>query len=60
MTPKGAAIVIESLSLRVFQIQDIRDSLDQEEAQLKARILELEQIRDMPESIPGDRIIEVQ
>lgn len=61
MTPKGAEIVIESLSLRVFQIQDMRDRLDAEEATLKARLVELEKIRDgVPPAVQVTPIIEVK
>ncbi len=61
MTPKGAAMVIESLSLRVFQIQDMRDRLNIEEAQLKTRIVELEKIRDgVPPAVQINPIIEVK
>ena len=60
MTPKGAAMMIESLSLRVFEIQDMRDRLNKEEAQLKTRIKDLEKIRDRPEGIQPTRIIEVK
>lgn len=42
MTHKGAQIVIESLSLRVFEIQEIRERLAKEEQGLVARIKELE------------------
>jgi hypothetical protein len=59
MTPKGAAMVIDTLSLRVFEIQETKERLSKEEEQLKARIKELEQIRDRPESIQPTRIIEV-
>lgn len=61
MTPKGAAMVIESLSLRVFQIQDMRDRLNIEEARLKTRIVELEKIRDgVPPAVQISPIIEVK
>lgn len=59
MTPKGAAMVIESLSLRVFEIQERRERLNQEEAQLQARIRELELIRDNGEPLVPTRIIVV-
>jgi hypothetical protein len=53
-------MMIESLSLRVFEIQDMRDRLNKEEAQLKTRIKDLEKIRDRPEGIQPTRIIEVK
>lgn len=59
MTPKGAEMVIESLSLRVFEIQDRRAKLEAEEAQLKARIKELELIRDAGAPVVATRIIEI-
>ena len=59
MTPKGAAMVIESLSLRVFEIQERRERLNQEEAQLQARIRELELIRDNGEPLVPTQIIVV-
>jgi hypothetical protein len=60
MTPKGATMVIESMSLRIFEIQDIRTRLTAEEEHLKTRIAELEKVRDMPEGIQPTRIIEVK
>lgn len=46
MTRKGAQFVIESLTKRYLEIQDLRARLDKEEADLQARILELEQVQD--------------
>jgi hypothetical protein len=59
MTPKGAEMVIESLSLRVFEIQDRRAKLEAEETQLAARIKELEMIRDAGAPVVATRIISV-
>lgn len=46
MTAKGAQMIIESLSMRVFQIEEAKERLDEEKESLQARIRELEQIRD--------------
>jgi hypothetical protein len=46
MTRKGAQFVIESLTKRYLEIQEVRARLDKEEADLQARILELEQVQD--------------
>lgn len=46
MTKKGAQFIIESLSLRVFEIEDIEERLAQEKAANRARIRELEQVED--------------
>ena len=57
MTRKGAQLIIESLSLRVFEIQDMRERLAAEEAQHKARILELEKVTDNPEIVPSQIVV---
>lgn len=57
MTHKGAQIVIEALSLRVFEIQEHRERLAKEEQDLVARIKELE--GRMQGSIQPQRIISV-
>jgi hypothetical protein len=54
MTSKGAQAIIETLSLRVFDIQDARAKLADEERHVRARIKQLEKIRD---AIVPDRII---
>jgi hypothetical protein len=60
MTPKGAAMVIDSLSLRVFEIQELRAKLGKEELQHKARIKELERVRDgLPPAVLESPIISV-
>lgn len=46
MTPKGAQMVIESLSLRVFEIEEVEAKLAKEKADLQVRIRELEETRD--------------
>lgn len=46
MTRKGAQILIESLTQRYLEIQELRAKLDKEEESLQARILELEQVQD--------------
>lgn len=53
MTKKGAQILIESLSLRVFQIEETEERLSLEKAELRARIQELELVDDpiVPSSI---------
>lgn len=58
MTPKGAQMVIEDLSMRVFQIDEVKARLDQEKEALQARIRELEQIRDA-DMIQPDPIIQL-
>lgn len=61
MTPKGAAMVIESLSLRVFEIEEHEKRLAKEKAQHQARIKELEHIRDgVPQSVVTSPIISVE
>ena len=57
MTRKGAQIIIESLSQRFVEIQEIKERLELEEASLRARILELEQVQD--DSIKPNPIINV-
>lgn len=52
MTRKGATILIESLSLRVFEIDETTERLSKEKESLQARIRELEQIRDIVEPTP--------
>lgn len=46
MTPKGAAIVIDSIDLRIFEIDEIQSRLAQEKEQLRTRRNELTQVRD--------------
>lgn len=46
MTRKGAEMVIESLSMRVFEIDDTQQRLADEKQRLQARIKELEQVQD--------------
>lgn len=46
MTKKGAQMVIESLSLRIFQIEETEQRLAEEKAELRARIKELELVED--------------
>lgn len=65
MTRKGAQIIIESLSQRFLEIQEIRERLDKEEASVRTRILELEQIQDssvsvMPIVIVNDEVLNGQ
>ena len=57
MTRKGAQMIIETLSLRVFEIQEIREKLDREEAKHKARIVELEKVTDDPEIMPQQIVV---
>ena len=58
MTPKGVQLVIESISKRIEEIQQIRDRLDNEEIALQSRILELELDREQV-PIQPQRIISV-
>jgi hypothetical protein len=51
MNRKGAQMIIENLSLRIFEIQDICGRLKEEETRHRARILELEKVRDNPEEV---------
>ena len=46
MTRKGAEMVIESLSLRIFEIEAFEERLAKEKAEHRARIAELEQVQD--------------
>jgi len=46
MTKKGAQMVMESLSLRVFEIEEIEERLAKEKAQHRARIKELEKVEE--------------
>ena len=46
MTRKGAEIIIESLSLRIFEIQDMEARLSAEKERHRARIAELQQVSD--------------
>jgi hypothetical protein len=46
MTRKGAQMIIETLSLRVFEIQEMKERLTKEEEGHRARILELEQFQE--------------
>lgn len=62
MTRKGAQIIIESLTQRYLEIQEIRERLDKEEASLQSRLLELEQVLDtsvsvMPIVIVNDEVL---
>ena len=62
MTRKGAQIIIESLSQRFVEIQEMRERLDKEEKSLRARIFELEQVQDssvsvMPIVIVNDEVL---
>lgn len=56
MTRKGAAMVIESLSLRIFDIEEHEARLAKEKATHRARIAELEQVRD---PVEATRIISI-
>lgn len=58
MTRKGAQHIIETLSLRIFELQERRDKINAEEAELRARIVELEKVTDDPEITP-QRIVVV-
>ncbi len=61
MTPKGASMVIESLSLRVFEIQEAEQRLAKEKAQHQARIKELERIRDgLPPAVLTSPIVSIE
>ena len=62
MTRKGAQIIIEPLSQRFVEIQEMRERLDKEEKSLRARIFELEQVQDssvsvMPIVIVNDEVL---
>jgi FtsZ-binding cell division protein ZapB len=46
MTRKGAQMIIETLSLRVFEIQEMKERLTKEEEGHRARIFELEQFQE--------------
>lgn len=46
MTRKGAEHVIETLSMRIFEIEDTQQRLQEEKQQLRARIEELEWVAD--------------
>lgn len=54
MTPKGAAMVIESLSLRIFEIETHEARLAKEKEQHRNRIAELSRVRD---GLPPDVVI---
>jgi hypothetical protein len=43
MTRQGAEMIIESLSLRIFEIQDVQARLEAEKEKHRARIQELRQ-----------------
>ena len=61
MTPKGASMVIESLSLRIFDIEEAEARLAKEKAQHQSRIKELERIRDgVPPAVVTSPIISVE
>lgn len=61
MTPKGATMVIESISLRIFEIEEHQARLAKEKAQHQARIKELERIRDgLPPAVLTSPIISVE
>lgn len=56
MTRKGAVTIINSMMIRLSEIQDAREKLSAEEKQLVLRIHELEKVRD---TIIPDRIVMV-
>lgn len=58
MTRKGAQMVIESLSMRIFEIQEARERLAKEEQQHRDRILELEKVSD--DIVVPQRIVVVE
>ena len=60
MTRKGAELVIETLSMRIFEIEDSQERLEDEKRQLRARIEELEWVADQViEPIQPHHIISV-
>jgi ribosomal 50S subunit-associated protein YjgA (DUF615 family) len=46
MTRKGAVLVINSMMIRLSEIEEAREKLSAEEKQLVLRIHELEKVRD--------------
>jgi len=56
MTRKGAVLVINSMMIRLSEIEDAREKLAAEERQLVLRIHELEKVRD---PIIPNRIISI-
>lgn len=56
MTPRGAQMVIDAMSLRVFEIEGTQGKLAEEKAHLQKRIKELEAERDAPPPIVPTRI----
>jgi len=50
MTSKGAQMVIDAASMRVFEIDEIINVLNEEKKRLQTRIMELETIRDLERS----------
>lgn len=60
MTPKGAAMIIDSLSLRIFEIEEHEKRLAKEKAQHQNRIKELERVRDgLPPAVLTSPIVSV-
>lgn len=57
MNKAGARIIIESLSLRIFEIEEMEARLAKEKADHRARIAELEKVED---PILPDKIISVK
>lgn len=54
MTHNVRKLIIETLSMRIFEIQDIREKLEREEEALRARVCQLE-----TGPMKGDRIIDI-
>jgi hypothetical protein len=57
MTRKGALVIIDTLALRIFELQERRDRINKEESELRARILELEKVTDDPEIVPSQIVV---
>lgn len=57
MNKAGAKLIIENLSLRIFEIEEMEARLAKEKADHRARIAELEKIED---PILPDKIISLK
>lgn len=57
MTSQGAQSLIDNLSMRVFEIQETKERLTEEETRLRLRIIELEVLRDGGKPIKPSQVI---
>jgi hypothetical protein len=57
MSPKGAQLVIDSIDLRIFEIEDIEARVRAEKAILRAR---REELTKLQEPIVPDAIVSIQ